>query len=94
LLVKVHPVATAVAVAVNLIPHAPASTAWRAVAVVVLAVMVAVVVDLVAVAVVAVAAVVVALAAAVVAMVVAAVAVAVHLAANQHINNLPFDGRQ
>jgi hypothetical protein len=92
--VKVHPVATAaaVAVAVNLIPHAPASTAWRAVAVVVLAVMVAVVVDLVAV--VAVAAVVVALAAAVVAMVVAAVAVAVHLAANQHINNLPFDGRQ
>jgi hypothetical protein len=65
------------------------------VAVVVLAVMVAVVVDLVAV--VAVAAVVVALAAAVVAMVAAAavaVAVAVHSAANQHINNLPFDGRQ
>ena len=86
--VKVHPAATAavVAVAVNLIQHAPASTAWRAVAVVVLAVMVAVVVvvDLAA------AAVVVALAAAAVAM----VAVAVRSAANQHINNLPFDGRQ
>jgi hypothetical protein len=91
LLVKVHPVATAAAVAVNLIPHAPASTAWRAVAVVVLAVMVAVVVDLVAVVAVA-AAVVVALAAAVVVAMVAAVAV--HSAANQHINNLPFDGRQ
>ena len=95
MLVKVHPVATAAAAAVNLIQHAPASTAWRAVAVVVLAVMVAVVVDLVAVAVAVVAvaaAVVVALAAAVVVAMV--VAVAVRSAANQHINNLPFDGRQ
>jgi hypothetical protein len=69
--VKVHPAATAVAAAVNPIQHAPASTVWRAVAVVVLAAMVAVaaVVDLAAVAV---AAVVVALAAA---AMVAAVAV-------------------
>jgi hypothetical protein len=45
--VKVHLVATAVAAVVNLIPHAPASTAWLAVGAEVLAVMVAaVVVDL------------------------------------------------
>ena len=89
--VKVHPVATAAAVAVNLIQHAPASTAWLAVAVAVHAAMVAVaVVDLVAAA----AAEVVAQAAAVVAMAVAVAAVAVRSAANQHINNLPFDGRQ
>jgi len=75
--VKVHPVATAVVAVVSLIQHAPALTAWQAVAVVVLAAMAvavaaaAAVVDLAAVAV---AAVVVALAAAVAAMV-AAVAV-------------------
>jgi hypothetical protein len=39
--VKVHLVATAVAAVVNLIPHAPVSTAWLAVGAVVLAVMVA-----------------------------------------------------
>ena len=78
--VKVHPAATAVVAAVNPIQHAPASTVWRAVAVVVLAAMVAaVVVDLAAVAV---AAVVVALAA-VAAMVAAATAVAVRSAVDQ-----------
>ena len=68
-----HPAATAVVVVANPIQHAPASTVWRAVAVVVRAAMVAVVavVDLAAVAV---AAVVVALAAVAAAMV-AAVAV-------------------
>ena len=40
--VKVHLVATAVEAVVNPIPHAPASTVWRAVAVVVLVAMVAV----------------------------------------------------
>ena len=75
-----HLVATAVVVvADNPIQHAPALTAWRAVAVVVLAVMVAVVVDLAAA--VAVAAVVVALAA--VAAMVAVAAVAVHSAVDQ-----------
>ena len=38
--VKVHLVATAVVAVVNPIPHAPASTVWRAVAVVVLVAMV------------------------------------------------------
>jgi hypothetical protein len=77
--VKVHPAATAVVAAVNPIQHAPASTVWRAVAVVVLAAMVAVaaVVDLAAVAV---AAVVVALAAVAAAM---AAAVAVRSAVDQ-----------
>jgi hypothetical protein len=82
--VKVHPAATAVVAAVNPIQHAPASTVWRAVAVVVLAAMVAVVavVDLAAVAV---AAGVVALAAvaAAAAMVAAAMAVAVRSAVDQ-----------
>ena len=74
--VKVHPVATVVVAVVNPIQHAQASTAWRAVAVVVLAVMVAaVVVDLA----VAVAAVVVALAV----VMVAVTAVVVHSAADQ-----------
>ena len=73
-----HLVATAVVAEVNPIQHAPASTAWRAVAVVVLAVMV--VVDL-AVVVVAVAAVVVALAA--VAAMVVATAAAVRSAVDQ-----------
>lgn len=72
-----HLVATAVAAEVNPIQHAPASTAWRAVAVVVLAVMAAAVAaDLVAVA-----AVVVALAA--VAAMVVATAVAVRSAVDQ-----------
>ncbi len=70
-----HLVATAVVAEVNPIQHAPASTAWRAVAVVVLAVMV---VDL---AVVVAAAVVVALAE--VAAMVAVAAVAVHSAVDQ-----------
>jgi hypothetical protein len=53
---KVHPAATAVVAAVNPIQHAPASTVWRAVAVVVLVAMVAAaVVDLAAVVVAAVA---------------------------------------
>jgi hypothetical protein len=75
--VKVHPAATAVVVAVNPIQHAPASTVWRAVAVVVLAAMVAVVavVAVVDLAAVAVAAVVVALAAVGAVAMVAAVAV-------------------
>ena len=75
--VKAHLVATAVVAVVNPIPHAPASTVWRAVAVVVLAAMVAVVAVVAVVAAVdlaAVAAVVVALAAVAAAMV-AAVAV-------------------
>ena len=42
--VKVHLVATAVVAVVNPIPHAPASTVWRAVAVGVLVAMVAAVV--------------------------------------------------
>jgi hypothetical protein len=42
--VKVHLVATAVVAVVNPIPHAPASTVWRAVAVGVLVAMVVVVV--------------------------------------------------
>ena len=72
-----HLVATAVAAEVNPIQHAPASTAWRVVAVVVLAVMAAAVAaDLVAVA-----AVVVALAE--VAAMVAVAAVAVHSAVDQ-----------
>jgi hypothetical protein len=79
--VKVHPVATAAAAAVNPIQHAPASTVWRAVAVVVLVAMVAAaVVELAAVAV---AAGVVALAAVAAAMVVAATAVAVRSAVDQ-----------
>ena len=74
-----HLVATAVVAEVNPIQHAPASTAWRAVAVVVLAVMAAAVAaDLVAVAV---AAVVVALAA--VAAMVVATAAAVRSAVDQ-----------
>lgn len=74
--VKVHPAAIAVVAAVNPIQHAPASTVWRAVAVVVLVAMAAAaVVDLVAVAV---AAGVVALAA-----VAAAMAVAVRSAVDQ-----------
>ena len=85
-----HLVATAVVAVVSPIQLAPASTAWQAVAVVVLAVMVAVVVvDLAAA--VAVAAVVVALAAAVAAMVAVAVAavaaVAVHSAVDQQSLN-------
>ena len=71
-----HLVATAVVAEVNPIQHAPASTAWRAVAVVVLAVMV-----VVGLAVVVVAAVVVALAA--VAAMVVATAVAVRSAVDQ-----------
>jgi hypothetical protein len=79
--VKVHPAATAVVAAVNPIQHAPASTVWRAVAVVVLVAMVAAaVVDLAAVAV---AAGVVALVAVAAAMVVAATAVAVRSAVDQ-----------
>ena len=76
-----HPAATAVVAAVNPIQHAPASTVWRAVAVVVLVAMVAAaVVDLAAVAV---AAGVVALVAVAAAMVVAATAVAVRSAVDQ-----------
>jgi hypothetical protein len=75
--VKVHLVATAVVAVVSPIQHAPASTAWREVAVVVLAAMVVAVVDLAA----AVAAVVVALAA--VAAMAAATAVAVRSAVDQ-----------
>jgi hypothetical protein len=79
--VKVHPAATAVVAAVNPIQHAPASTVWRAVAVVVLVAMVAAaVVDLAAVAV---AAGVVALVAVAAAMVAAATAVAVRSAVDQ-----------
>jgi hypothetical protein len=78
--VKVHPAATAVVAAVNPIQHAPASTVWRAVAVVVLVAMAAAVVDLAAVAV---AAGVVALAAVAAAMVAAAMAVAVRSAVDQ-----------
>lgn len=81
--VKVHPAAIAVVAAVNPIQHAPASTVWRAVAVVVLVAMVAAaVVDLAAVAVAAgvVALVAVAVAAA---MVAAAMAVAVRSAVDQ-----------
>lgn len=76
-----HPAATAVVAAVNPIQHAPASTVWRAVDVVVLVAMVAAaVVDLAAVAV---AAGVVALVAVAAAMVVAATAVAVRSAVDQ-----------
>ena len=79
--VKAHPVATAVVAVVNPIQHAPASTVWRAVAVVVLVAMVAAaVVDLAAVAV---AAGVVALVAVAAAMVAAATAVAVRSAVDQ-----------
>jgi hypothetical protein len=79
--VKVHPAAIAVVAAVNPIQHAPASTVWRAVAVVVLVAMVAAaVVDLAAVAV---AAGVVALVAVAAAMVAAATAVAVRSAVDQ-----------
>ena len=78
-----HLVATAVVAAVNPIQHAPASTVWRAVAVVVLVAMAAAaVVDLAAVAV-AVAAGVVALAAVAAAMVAAAMAVVVRSAVDQ-----------
>ena len=75
-----HPAATAVVAAVNPIQHAPASTAWRVVAVVVLVAMAAAVVDLAAVAV---AAGVVALVAVAAAMVAAAMAVAVRSAVDQ-----------
>ena len=78
-----HPVATAVVAVVSLIQHAPALTAWQAVAVVVLAAMaVAVAAAVVDLAAVAVAAVVVALAA-VAAMAAAATAVAVRSAVDQ-----------
>ena len=84
--VKVHRAATVVVAVVNPIQHAPASTAWQAVAVVALAAMVAVaVVDLAAAAVAAVAAGVVAVAA--VAAMAAATAVAVRSAVDhQRLN--------
>jgi hypothetical protein len=76
---KVHLVATAVVAVVNPIPHAPASTVWRAVAVGVLVVMVVVVVVVTA----AVLAVAVDAEAAVVAAAMAVAAVAVRLVADQ-----------
>jgi hypothetical protein len=79
--VKVHLVATAVVAVVNPIPHVPASTVWRAVAVGVLVAMVAAVVVVVMAAVLAVA--VDAEAAVVAAAMVVAAAVAVRLVADQ-----------
>ena len=86
--VKVHLAATAVVAVVNPIPHAPASTVWRAVAVGVLVAMVAAVV-VVAVVMAAALAVVVDAEAAVVAAVVAA-AMAVAVAAVRLVADQPY----